>query len=129
MSRSKEGCEERGVLMRSRLRSRLIKLEENTNTLAMMDSSDCLSKNTGDIQDLQLVASSQMLVLWDTVGYHNLVDSAGIDTLNGVTAQDGMSNYSVNLSSATSFLYQFGSSSDGISSINEIINDDSNLVL
>src|SRR5690606_32887801 len=75
------------------------------------------------------MASPQMFVLRHAIRNHNLIKCGCINSLNSITAKNSMGNDSINLSGASTFLYKFSSSSDCISCIHKIVDNDSNLVL
>lgn len=80
-----------------------------------------LSENVADLQDLELGAAAQVLTLVHTVGHHHLVEGAGVDALNGVTAQDAVGDESIHLG-GTLLLEELGRPGNGVGGIRQIVN-------
>ena len=81
-----------------------------------------------NFQDFELGASAQVLRLGNAIGHNNLVQSTGIDAVNGVTAKNTVCHESVDARSAF-LLQKLSGASDGVRCIGQIINQDRGAVL
>ncbi len=82
-----------------------------------------LSKVGANFQHFQFRAPSLVLMLRHTIGDDDLVQSAGIDAFNGVTAEHTMREKRVDFCGAL-FLQQLGRTCNGIGGIGKVIHQD-----
>lgn len=82
-----------------------------------------LSEDMAHFQDLQLRTPAKMIDLVHTVGHDHLVEGASVDALNGIAAQDTVSDQGVDLGGAL-LLQQFGGTRDGIGGVRQIVDQD-----
>jgi hypothetical protein len=61
-----------------------------------------------------------VVCLINAIGHHNLVEGAGIDAVNSVTAQDSVCHQSIDFR-CTFFFQEFGSAGDGIRRVSKIV--------
>lgn len=64
-----------------------------------------------------------MLVLWDRVGHHQLVDGRRLDAADGVSAEDTVGEECVDLG-GTLLLEELGSSGDGVARVQQVVDED-----
>lgn len=65
-----------------------------------------------------------MVRLVDRVGHNDLVECAGIDTIDGVAAQDAVGDERIHLG-GTFLLQQLGRTRDGVGRVGQVIDEDS----
>lgn len=82
-----------------------------------------LGKNVTDFEHLQLGTSFAMFRLIDGVCDNDLVQSTGVDPVDGIAAQDAMGDEGIDFACAF-LLEEFGGASDGVASVCKIINED-----
>lgn len=92
----------------------------------MVDPPNRLCKDITNLKNLQLGAETFVLILRNTVCDNHLVDGACIDAGNSISTEDPMGDQCIDIGCAF-FLQEFGSSSDGVGSVCQIVdeNDDS----
>ena len=81
-----------------------------------------LCENVTNFQDLQLGTPAQVFRLVDAVSDNDLVESTGVDAVNGITAQNPMCNQRNNLGCTFPF-HKFGSACDRVRRVCEVINE------
>jgi hypothetical protein len=96
-------------------------LEKDADRLAVMNTTDSLSKNGRDIEYLKLRAKTTMLVLRNRVGYKHLVNGRSIDASDSVATEDTVGDEGIDLSSAL-LLQKLRSTRDRVTSIDNVVN-------
>jgi hypothetical protein len=86
----------------------------------MVDTTNCLSEDPADLQNFQLGTQAAMFILRDAVGHHDLIQGGRIDTGDGITAEDTMSEQGVDVGGALLF-QQLCGSCDGIRCVRQVI--------
>ena len=103
----------------------LIVLEKNADRLSVVNTADGLGKNATNLENLELWASSLVLLLWHGVGDNNLVNSRGVEAGQGISGEDTVGDQRIDVGS-TLALDKLGSAGDSVAGISQIIDDDSN---
>ena len=98
-------------------------LEKHANALTVVYTADSLGKDRRNVENLQLRAEPAMLLLRHRVRHNNLVQGRGIDTRNGIAAEDTVGDESVHFG-GTLALEEFRSSGDGVGGIDQVVNKD-----
>ena len=94
----------------------------------MVDATDRLGENGGDIQDVELGSKLLlMLVLGNRVGDDQLVNRRSLDAVESVTAEDTVSQQGVD-GGGTLLLEELGSSGNGVSGIGNVVEEDAHAV-
>lgn len=92
-----------------------------------MDSTDSLGENVADLQDFQLGAGGQVLLLRHGVGRDDLVEGAGVDALDGVAGEDAVGDERVDGLRAF-LLEELGGAGDGVGGVCQVVDEDGRAV-
>lgn len=85
-----------------------------------------LSEDIADLEDLQFGTPLLMLSLINSISDNDLVEGTGVDAIDSVTAEHAVGDKSINSTGAL-LLDQFGSTSDGVAGVSQIVNEDRRL--
>ena len=87
-----------------------------------MHTSNRLGEHLPHLQHLQLSTLLQVLLLWDGIGHHDLVQRGLVDALASVAGEDAVGDESVDGVGA-GFLEEFGGAGDGVGCICQIVDE------
>ena len=106
----------------------LVEIEEHADGFTVVDTPDGLREDGANIQNIQLrPQASLVFVLRHRVGYNHLVQGRGLDTVDGVPAEDAVGQEGVDLGS-TLFLQELGGACDGVARICDVVEQNADLV-
>ena len=106
----------------------LVVVEEHADGLAVVDATDGLAEDGRDIQDVELGPQQRlMLDLGHRVGHNHLVDGRRLDAVDGIAAEDTMSQEGVDLGGALP-LEELSGASDGVARVEKVVDEDANAV-
>ena len=106
----------------------LLVVEEDADGFTVVDTTNGLGEDGGDIQDLEPGSQRNLVVgLGHRVGDDHLVDGRGLDAADGIATEDAMAQESVD-GGSTFVLEKLGGPSDGVSGIQKIIHQDAHTV-
>lgn len=105
-------------------RTSLIILEEHTDALTVVNTANGLGEDVANLQDLQLGALLEVLILGHGVGCDDLVNRTGVDTLHSISREHTVGDECVDLLSAL-LLEELGSTSDGVGGISQVVYENS----
>lgn len=88
----------------------------------MVNTTDCLGEDLTNVQNFQLGAQSEVLVLGNTIRYNDLIQWGSIDPIDGISAEDTMGEECVDFG-GTLLLQKLRSSGDCVGSVGQIINE------
>ena len=103
----------------------LIVLEKDADRLTVVNTADRLGENAANLKNLELWASSLVLVLWNRVGNNDLVNSRGVEAGQGIPGEDTVGDQCIDVGSALA-LDKLGGTGDSVAGISQIIDNDSN---
>lgn len=93
----------------------------------MVHPPNSLSEHGRDIQHLELGADPLVLVLGNRVGDYDLVDAAGVDPGNGISAEDTVRDEHDDLE-GTLTLQKLSGASDGVRGVDDVVDKDADTV-
>lgn len=102
-------------------------LEQDANRLAVVDTTNGLGKDGGNVNDLELGAEAAVLRLGHRVGDEYLVNGRGVDAGNGIAAENTVGKQGVDLEGALA-LEKLGSAGNGVGRVAEIVHQDADAV-
>lgn len=103
-------------------------IKQHADTLAVVYPANGLGKDGRHVEDLHLVAASQVLLLRDTVADNHLVNARVLNTSDRVSRHDGVCDDSINLLGAV-LLQDLGRLGDGEGGVSNVVDQDAHLVL
>jgi len=90
----------------------------------MVDPANGLSEDGRNVEDFELGSKLCLVfLLWHRVGDNHLVDSRGIDAVDGVAAEDAMREESIDLGRAL-LLEELCGARNGIAGVGKIVDQD-----
>lgn len=97
--------------------------KQGADGLAVVDATDGLAEDVGDIQDFQLGAFTSVVVLWHRVCHNHLVHGGGVDARDRIAAENAVSDQGIDSGGAL-FLQQLRRSCQRVCRIGQIIHQD-----
>ena len=94
--------------------------KQSTDRFSMVNTTDGLGEDLTNIQNFQLGAQTEVLILGNTIRYNDLIQWGSIDAIDGISAKDTMSEERVDLCRAL-LLQKLSSSGDCVGSVRQII--------
>lgn len=101
----------------------MIILKQDTDRFTMVNTSDGLGKHSSNIQNLKLVTLLLVNVLSNAVGDDHVIKSTSIDSVDSVTAQDTMTDESIDLL-GTFTLEELCGARDSVRGVGKIVDED-----
>jgi hypothetical protein len=93
----------------------------------MVHAADSLGEDVADLEDLELRAARFVLCLVHRVGHDHLVEGAGINAIDGISAQDPVGDERIHLGSAL-LLQQLRRTRDRVRCVCQVIDEDGRAV-
>lgn len=90
----------------------------------MMHPSDRLGEHRPNLEDFQLLAPGEMLLLWDTIRNNHFVQSTRVDPVHGIAGEDTVCDDCIDTRGAV-LLEQLGRTGNGVGCICQIVYENS----
>jgi hypothetical protein len=98
-------------------------LEEHADTFTVVHPANRFGEHVANLQDLELGARLEVLLLGHGVGGDDFVDGAGVDALDGIAREYAVSDECIH-GLGTFLLQELGGACDGVGGIGQVIDED-----